>query len=110
MEKVSEQPLETASASILNSCRIVNVFGAALQHFGYVNLEPDLTFSDLVGRWTKRTKARGDGPTEWINELIAEIYRALENSPGKSRMEIIRERSISRCSLLSSCKSCKSIT
>lgn len=60
---------------------VTNDFGEALKHFGYANLEPELRLQHLIDRWTVNTAGREGLQTDWIEELLTEIYRAIKNIP-----------------------------
>ncbi len=62
-------------------CRITDYFGEALKHFGYLNLEDEITLEKLINRWRDKTSGRSFIDDSWVNEIKAEIYRAIENSP-----------------------------
>jgi TIR domain len=60
-------------------------FGEALVHFGYTAKSRDLTFSQLIQRWSQEVPADAalSIPNDWIKELCEEIMRAIENRPAK---------------------------
>jgi hypothetical protein len=81
VEEIVNQGQDMAHDPILKKCKIVDHFGNALKHFGYVDTQPDLTLAGLVKRWTERTRDRPNVSHDWIKELGSEIFRAVENSP-----------------------------
>lgn len=73
---------QTISHSLLQKkCRVIKEFGESLKHFGYSNWEPDLTLEKLFGRWERRVKNSIKKKNLWIDELNAEIIRAIINEP-----------------------------
>ncbi len=72
-------------AFIRTECMVTDAFGEALKHFGYSNLERDLSLAMLLERWKEATQDRQRVPTGWIEELTAEMYRAIDNRPAKPK-------------------------
>ena len=62
---------------------VTQLFGNALTHFGYANLEGDLKLSDLVESWTGVTRERENVSKDWIKGLCLEIRRAIRAYPAK---------------------------
>ena len=62
-------------------CKVTGHFGEALKHFGYNSMEENMTLTDLINRWKKKTDDRQDINSEWIIEIKSELLSAIENSP-----------------------------
>lgn len=78
---VGDGDRDAAMRTLPKECAVTYSFGEALKHFGYANIEPNLTLHKLIERWDIATRGRDNRSEEWIRELSSEIFRAMENSP-----------------------------
>lgn len=74
--------------------KVVNDFGQALLHFGYVAKMRDLAFSQLIQRWREEMVDKKDdtAPRDWINEICAELLRAIRSTPAKPHWALMLSR------------------
>jgi hypothetical protein len=66
---------------------VTHIFGEALRHFGYANLEDGLKLSDLVRRWKEEIGDRDNVSQGWIKGLCLELQRAIKNAPADPTWE-----------------------
>lgn len=85
-ELIDLQALEedVAISKLPELSQVKRGFGEALKHFGYANFEPGLRLNDLIERWGQSTANRENTQTDWIEELLAEMYRAINNRPANA--------------------------
>ena len=75
---------------IENESQIVDAFGNALRHFGYENMESDLTLAKLISRWRDKIGNEPDVNDDWIQELAREMRRAIQNAPANPQWSKLR--------------------
>jgi TIR domain len=77
----SETNEDELCATMQRKLVVTHVFGEALRHFGYANLEDGLRLSDLVHRWREEISNRDNISQDWIKGLCLELQRAIKNAP-----------------------------
>jgi len=76
-----EENEQQAIELIKGKCLVTYAFGKAFEHFGYAAFQSDQYLVDMVKRWQAVSGERQ--PQEWVNELYAEIWRAVRNMPSE---------------------------
>jgi len=95
-----ELNIEHGAEIVMKKAIVEGDFGDALKHFNYVRGTRGLELIKLISRWERDISALlSSPPKKWIQELCAEIVRAVKNNPSQPIWSLVFTRIFNRCFL-----------
>jgi hypothetical protein len=82
-DEIHGKPSTQTIRLVQENGKVVKDFGEALKHFGWDSRVRDLTLAHLVQRWCKKRDAENACAMDWVDELCAELIRALAKRPAE---------------------------